>query len=272
MRYSLTLILGLVIYLALPHGALALININTGTLDELKTLHGIGDVIGQRIINARPFSSVEDIKRVNGIGDVTYEGMKNNITVESTSVVTTNIESKTSSGGGVMTEATKPAILGPITGLTITVPELAYVGQLLTFDVNPSDGTSRTARYRWNFGDGITDDYKKPSHRYARPGTYVVMVESYYQKETKLARKEIEILPLALKLEILSSEEVRVVNNGSHEIDLGRMSLFANSTFTFPKYTILLSGQSLVAKVNNSGSVSLKDGEGVVLGVGGGGG
>jgi hypothetical protein len=91
------------------------------------------------------------------------------------------------------------------------------------------------------------------------------MVESYYQKETKLARKEIEILPLALKMAILSPKEVEVINNGSYEIDLGSMVLVGNSTFSFPKYTILLPDQSLVVAVNNSGSVILKDGEGALL-------
>lgn len=59
-----------------------LVNINTATLDELKTLNGIGDVIAERIIEYRAsnaFKSKEDIMSVNGIGKVIYEKIKDHI-------------------------------------------------------------------------------------------------------------------------------------------------------------------------------------------------
>ena len=60
-----------------------LVNINTATLDELKTLNGIGDVIAERIIEYRSsnaFKSKEDVMSVNGIGKAVYEKIKDNIT------------------------------------------------------------------------------------------------------------------------------------------------------------------------------------------------
>lgn len=62
----------------------SLININTATVEELKTLNGIGDVIAARIVeyaNTIGFNSIEEIKNVKGIGDKKYENIKDKITV-----------------------------------------------------------------------------------------------------------------------------------------------------------------------------------------------
>jgi len=61
-----------------------LININTATADELKTLSGIGDVMAERIISYRSstaFKSKEDIMSVDGIGSKIFEKIKDRITV-----------------------------------------------------------------------------------------------------------------------------------------------------------------------------------------------
>lgn len=57
------------------------ININTASLDQLVTLNGVGESTAQKIINARPFETVEDILNVAGIGDATFEKFKDDICV-----------------------------------------------------------------------------------------------------------------------------------------------------------------------------------------------
>ena len=56
--------------------ALAQVNINTATAQELQTLNGIGPAKATAIVEYRntngPFKSPEDIKNVRGIGDGIY--------------------------------------------------------------------------------------------------------------------------------------------------------------------------------------------------------
>ncbi|MEU8263596.1 helix-hairpin-helix domain-containing protein [Micromonospora sp. NPDC048999] len=62
-----------------------LVDLNTATSDQLKTLPGVGPVLAQRIITHReqhgPFRSVSDLRQVSGIGDTRYEQLKDLVTV-----------------------------------------------------------------------------------------------------------------------------------------------------------------------------------------------
>lgn len=62
-----------------------LVNINTATLEELKSLNGIGEVKAKAILEYRKeanFTNIDDIKKVKGIGDKIFEKIKNDIIVE----------------------------------------------------------------------------------------------------------------------------------------------------------------------------------------------
>lgn len=60
-----------------------LVNINTASADELKTLSGIGDVTAQKIIeyrSSKAFVNIEDIMSVNGIGNGIFQKIRDRIT------------------------------------------------------------------------------------------------------------------------------------------------------------------------------------------------
>jgi len=58
------------------------ININTASQSEIETLPGIGPSRAQGIIENRPYDSIEDIQKVPGIGEVTFQKLKDLITVD----------------------------------------------------------------------------------------------------------------------------------------------------------------------------------------------
>jgi len=57
------------------------ININSATQDELERLLGIGPVRARAIIEARPFSKIEDIMKVKGIKEKTFGKIRGYIVV-----------------------------------------------------------------------------------------------------------------------------------------------------------------------------------------------
>jgi competence ComEA-like helix-hairpin-helix protein len=57
------------------------VDINTADKAALEALPGVGPVIAQEIIDARPFKSVADLKNVKGIGDKRFEEILPHVTL-----------------------------------------------------------------------------------------------------------------------------------------------------------------------------------------------
>lgn len=59
--------------------------------------------------------------------------------------------------------------------LFIDVPDTFHVDDVISFDASLSNPDSiEVKRYYWDFGDGTRSLYQIPTHKYSKPGTYVV--------------------------------------------------------------------------------------------------
>jgi competence protein ComEA len=78
------LLLALIMWIAIYGIALAAVNINTATKEELTSLKGIGDKRAQEIIDYRtkhgPFKSVDDLEKVPGIGPGIMKQIRSDVT------------------------------------------------------------------------------------------------------------------------------------------------------------------------------------------------
>lgn len=64
------------LFLPIISQGVSLIDINTAPSEELEKIIGIGPVLAQRTIEARPFNSLDDLIKVKGIGEITLQKIK----------------------------------------------------------------------------------------------------------------------------------------------------------------------------------------------------
>ena len=62
-------------------GASEKVNINTGSLEQLDTLPGIGEVTAKKIILVRPYESINDLLNKKAVGKSVFEKIKDLITL-----------------------------------------------------------------------------------------------------------------------------------------------------------------------------------------------
>jgi len=105
------LLLVLALWFAIYGVAIAAVNINTATKEELTSLKGIGEKRAQDIIDYRtkngPFKSVDDLEKVPGIGPGTMKQIRPELTTTGKTVVDKPAATGTKSKAGDSTKAAK---------------------------------------------------------------------------------------------------------------------------------------------------------------------
>src|SRR3990170_4190361 len=83
-KFMKRLLLGLAMWFAISGVALAVVNINTATKEQLTSLKGVGEKRAQEIINYRtkngPFKTVDDLEKVPGIGPGIMKQIRSEVT------------------------------------------------------------------------------------------------------------------------------------------------------------------------------------------------
>ena len=94
------ILIALLASLAFSLNALAAVNINTATQQELESLEGIGPVKAQAIVDYRKkngnFKSVDDLEKVEGVGAITLQNLRKDVAVSGRTTVVAPVAKDTS--------------------------------------------------------------------------------------------------------------------------------------------------------------------------------
>ena len=121
--------------------------------------------------------------------------------------------------------------------------EIAYKAE-----VGDTDGAHfNSALVSWNFGDGTRVQGNNIYHTYEYPGSYVLIVDAVYGRDTIQKRFVVTVRESNLEFSYIDEKAVRITNIDSEEFDLSRWRVVEGlQVFQFPKGTYILPEGSLM--------------------------
>ncbi|PIR85296.1 hypothetical protein COU15_01390 [Candidatus Kaiserbacteria bacterium CG10_big_fil_rev_8_21_14_0_10_45_20] len=227
------------------------VNINTADKEMLTTLTGIGDVKAQAIIDYRTqngnFQTIEDIKNVSGIGEVTFNNIKDHITVSSNTETEPPPEtSETSSNNtppqNIQVDTKKISATAGGDRTVFAGADALFEGSAFGLKGEPLEN----ARYIWTFGNGDRREGKTFFYNFPFPGTYVVVLDVASGKYSASDRIKVEVVPAKITIGEVTTDFIEIQNYSDVEIDLGGWMILANTVyFRFPQNTIVLAQEAV---------------------------
>ena len=160
--------------------------------------------------------------------------------------------------------------------LQINAPEIVYVNQPVNFSVTSSGIAEQllpSVKYSWNYGDAYTGSGNKPQHRYAYPGTYVVLLAGAFARHNSLARHEITVRPVVFSITRSDAGAITIHNDATGEVNISGYTLGSESNiFTFSAHTIITKGGAItlpegLLKSPALAPLALRDSAGVLVAV-----
>ncbi len=196
-----------------------------------------------------PFQAIEDIMDVSGIGQVTFDNIKDLITIgeEEPSQDEPNEEPEET----IASDWVPPTVVNnpPVAkaGTNIT----ALVNQEISFDGSQSsDPDSDTLTYFWNFGDGATDTEKECLHTYLYPGQYIVSLLVNDGELSNLDVITVNVYEESILISEFNSEWIELYNQSDQVANLTNWQLDDQEqdsvSFVFPPNSLIAPHQFLV--------------------------
>ncbi len=133
---------------------------------------------------------------------------------------------------------------------------LVMVGSPIFFTATPTrlqNIAERSISYEWSFGDGAIDKGLTVGHSYNFPGEYSVVLNAYASDKQAVSRTLVKVVsPVFVLLKV--SGGVEILNKSAFEVNLENWNLSGGGrSFTFPKDTIISSGNTIIFADNVTG-------------------
>ena len=141
------------------------VEINTASLQQLEALTGIGPVKAQAIVDARPFSSVDDLLRVKGIGAITLQKIKDqglacvNCEAVQSPATAENSEAANNAAASEKPPASQNNAPGDVTGV-VSYPKGIFINEILPNPEGADETDEWTELYNSNNFDADLSDWQ----------------------------------------------------------------------------------------------------------------